>query len=102
MEKLVVTRHKALVQYLLRCGLVLEGTPVLAHATAEDVRGKHVFGVLPLRLACLAAKVTEVPLDLPPELRGQELGLEQVEAYAGQARTYVVKEQVWSPTHLTP
>jgi len=86
----VVTRHKALVQYLLQCGLVPEGTPVLTHATAEQVRGKHVFGVLPLRLACLAAKVTEVPLNLPAELRGQELTLQQVEAYAQPMATYVV------------
>lgn len=64
---------------------------VLTHATAEDVRGKHVFGVLPLHLAAEAALVTEIPLDLRPEERGVELDLERLREVAGPAVTYRVE-----------
>ena len=89
-EVVVVTRHSGLVWYLIEIGLISEGASVLSHATPDDVRGRHVIGVLPLRLAALAALVTEVPLDIPPELRGVELTLEQVRQYAGEPVTYIV------------
>ena len=91
MEKVVVTRHRALVDYLIEEGIVSEDVPVLTHATMDDVRGKHVIGVLPLRLAAAAAVVTEVPLNLPPELRGKELTVEEVRRYAGPPVTYEVR-----------
>lgn len=89
-ETVVVTRHPGLVEYLREIGLVDEGAEVLTHASAEDVRGKRVIGVLPLHLAVEAESVTVVPLDLPPELRGVELSVEQVRQYAGPAREYRV------------
>lgn len=90
-HKLVVTRHKALVYYLIERGLVRADVRVIAHATPDDVRGRHVIGVLPLALAVEAEKVTEIPLQVPAELRGVELDLEQVRQYAGPPRTYKVE-----------
>lgn len=86
----VVTRHPALVAYLTELGVVPAGTEVVAHATAEQVRGRHVFGVLPLHLAAEARRVTEVPLHVPAELRGVELTLAQVRRFAGPLTSYVV------------
>jgi ABC-type hemin transport system substrate-binding protein len=90
METVIVTRHAALVEYLLAEGIVPNNTPVLSHASPEAITGKHVIGILPLSLAALAAKVTVVPLSLPPELRGVELTIEQVRQYAGSPETYRV------------
>jgi putative CRISPR-associated protein (TIGR02620 family) len=89
-NKLIVTRHAALVKYLLTEGIVSKDTPIVSHATEEMVKGKHVIGVLPLRLAFLAERVTEVPLDIPAEKRGKELNLEEVQKYAGKPTTYAV------------
>lgn len=86
----VVTRHSALVEYLTELGVVPAGTEVVTHATAEQVRGRHVFGVLPLHLAAEAASVTEVTLRVPTELRGVELTLEQVRQFAGPLVEYKV------------
>ena len=86
----VVTRHPALVEYLAELGVVPAGTEVVTHATAEQVRGRHVFGVLPLHLAAEAASVTEVTLHVPAELRGVELTLEQVRQFAGPLVEYKV------------
>ena len=89
----VVTRHKALVQFLVKRKMIGANTPIIAHAKAEDVLGKDVIGVLPLRLASLASSVTEVPMDIPAELRGQELSLEQVEAFSGEPVKYTVERR---------
>lgn len=91
--KIVVTRHPALVTLLIERGLIEPDTPVIAHATPEDVFGKHVFGVLPLWLASYAEIVTEIPLALTEELRERgELDLDTLRAIAGEARSYKVFE----------
>ena len=90
MQKVIVTRHKALIDLLKKRGLADDSTPVLAHASLEDVRDKHVIGVLPLSLAAAAAMVTEIPLKLTPELRGKELDIDTLREIAGDPVTYMV------------
>ncbi len=90
MKTVIVTRHHALVEYLREVTDLPEHAAVIAHATETDVKGAHIYGVLPLRLAALAERITEIPLDLPPELRGVELSVEQVRKYAGAMRSYTV------------
>jgi putative CRISPR-associated protein (TIGR02620 family) len=87
----VVTRHPALVALLRERGLVSDDVRIIAHATPEDVAGQHVIGVLPLALAALAASVTEIPLNLTPEMRGKELDIETLRQIAGAAVQYTVK-----------
>lgn len=89
---LVVTRHPALVDYLRRHGCIGDDVEVREHVTADDVRDRHVIGVLPMHLAALAASVTEVPLALTPDMRGRELTLEELERVAGRPRRYRVLE----------
>lgn len=96
--EIVITRHPGLVEFLKEAGLTSGSTEVLAHATPENVRGKHVCGVLPHSLSCLAASVTEVPINLPQELSGVELTLEQVRQYAGAPVTY----RVSGPASFSP
>jgi len=83
MSTIVVTRHKALVQFLVKRQMIGANTPIIAHASEEDVRGKDVIGVLPLRLAALAASVTEVPMDIPAELRGRNYPLSRLKPSQG-------------------
>lgn len=90
-EYLVVTRHAALIDYLVETDVIPAGTPYLTHATPDDVRGRDVIGVLPLHLAALCSSVTEVPLTIPAEARGRELSLYEVRQYAGPPVTYRVK-----------
>lgn len=91
MGKILITRHPALLEYLQEMGLVQAGTPVIAHASAGDVKGKDVFGVLPLHLAAVANSVTEVTLDIPAEKRGCELTLAEVKTYSRGISTYKVE-----------
>ena len=91
-DTVVITRHPALVDLLRERGLITGEEPVIEHATSDDVRGRRVIGVLPLALAAEAASLTEIPLSLAPEDRGQELSLDRLREVAGLARTYVVRE----------
>ena len=92
---IVVTRHGGLVDYLKDIGRVPHDVEVVPHATAENVLGRRVIGVLPNRLAASAFCITEVSLDIPPDLRGKELSKEQVGQYATGVVTYVVNNFVW-------
>lgn len=92
-KALVVTRHSALVQYLIDQEYITPDSEVLEHVDAETVQGKHVWGVLPHSLSVLTKSFTEVPLNLPAELRGKELTVEQVREYAGAPVTYVIHSQ---------
>lgn len=92
MEKLVVTRYKSLVEYMRDLGLIDEDTRVIAHAHPNDVKGKHVLGVLPYWLAAHAGKFTEIQIRVPSELKGKELTLEQVKFYSLEPKTYQITE----------
>ena len=93
--QLVITRHPALVQYLLEEGIVGPDTPVIDHATAGDVRGTHVLGVLPHHLSAAAATITEVPLRLTLADRKAtqkgDLPVSRIRQIAGAPVTYQVR-----------
>ena len=91
-EKVVVTRHPALIQYLIEKGLANESVKVISHASPDDIRGKDVIGVLPLSLACLAESVTEIPLKLDESMRGKELSIDEMREIAGEPVVYKVQK----------
>lgn len=94
---IVVTRHPPLVTLLRERGLVGPDVEVLEHVTSpEQIRGRHVYGILPLHLAAVCASVTEIPMTLTREDReamsgGGHLSLERTREVAGEAVTYVVR-----------
>lgn len=89
----VITRHKALVSYLLDRDIIKEGEyKLIEHADYKDVEGQDIIGVLPLQLSAYAKSVTEVPLKLTPEMRGKELTFDEVEKVAEKPVQYIVRE----------
>lgn len=91
-EKIVVTRYQSLVEYLKQLKLIDDKTKIISHANVDDIRNKHVLGILPYWLACHAAKFTEVRVRIPVEKRGKELSLEEIEFYALKPQTYEIRE----------
>jgi len=88
---IVVTRHRGLVVWLEKNGYIPPNTKVLDHAIREDIEGEDVIGVLPISLAVYAKTYTEVPLWIPPSLRGVDLSADQVEKYqVGEPVTYKI------------
>jgi len=92
MEKIVVTRHKNLIEYLKQLNLIDDNTKVYSYATKEDISGKHVIGKLPYFMSCFAGKYTEIQLRTPEEKKGKELSLEELEFYAIGYKTYKIEE----------
>ena len=91
-ETVIVTRHSGLVSVLLEDGIITKSDKILSHATEEQVRGKHVIGVLPLHLAAEAESVTALTMNIPPELRGKELTAEQTRQCMGELTRYTVNK----------
>jgi putative CRISPR-associated protein (TIGR02620 family) len=94
MTAIIVTRHKPLVDWLYQHGI---SAPVIEQATPEQVKGKHVYGVLPMHLAAQARLITEVSMpDLTLEQRKKnaagDLTVEEMNAAGATMRTFVVKE----------
>lgn len=76
-KPLIASRHPGVIAWLAARGVVGD---VVAHATADDVRGRTVVGILPLNLAALAREVVAIDLPrLPPEWRGRELTEEEMD-----------------------
>jgi putative CRISPR-associated protein (TIGR02620 family) len=89
-DTLIVTRHRGLVEWLGRRGIT--GT-VLPQVTPEDIRGKIVYGVLPLHLAALAAEVVTVDLPgIPADKRGADLSPEEMDACGARISRYTVRQ----------
>ena len=85
----IVTRHTGLVEWLSQHNI---SGQVIAHATADDVRGKIVVGALPFHLAALAARVGVVDMPrLRPDQRGQDLTPAQMDEAGASLSWYVVK-----------
>jgi putative CRISPR-associated protein (TIGR02620 family) len=91
MKRILVTRHPALKDMLMN-KIGHDFDEVIEHANEEEIKGAHVFGVLPLYLASKAAKITEVCLKIPQEKRGKELSFEELSEYFAGLKTYEVKE----------
>lgn len=86
---LIVSRHAATVAYVREALPEYAEAPVLAVASVEDVRGKHVAGNLPLHLAAEAEAVDAVEFAGTPP-RGAEYGLAEMQAAGVRTRRYFV------------
>lgn len=70
----VVSRHPGALRWLERAGHVSDPDVIIrVHVTEDNVRGQHVIGTLPCRLAALCASYAEIEL---PGLRPAQRGLE--------------------------
>lgn len=91
-EKIIVTRHSILIDYLIEQGLIDKNANIQQHVSREDIENKHVIGILPMHLACHAAMFTEIPLRIPYDKKQDTLTLEQIGFYIQEPKTYIIKE----------
>lgn len=92
----IVTRHPGAVQWLRRLPALRHST-VLPHLEHADFGpGDKVCGVFPLALAARicarGAEVHALTYELPAELRGVELGAEQLDLLGARIVRYDVRE----------
>jgi hypothetical protein len=89
-DTVIISRHPAAIEFIRRERPDLADAPVVAQATAEDVRGKRVFGNLPMALAALAAEVWVIEFRGDPP-RGTEYDLAAMDAAGAHLARYVVR-----------
>ena len=87
-KPLIVSRHEATIAWL-REQINCEAEVLSGNATFDDVRGRVVYGNLPLNLACVAREVWAVQFDSTPP-PGVELRREVMEAHGVHVAGYVV------------
>jgi putative CRISPR-associated protein (TIGR02620 family) len=88
---IVVTKHPALPEVLAEDGI--EFHEVIEHIDhPSQIADAHVIGVIPLHLACVAYRVTEIPLKLTVEQKGKVLSKEEIRTAIRAPRTFVVFE----------
>ncbi|MGI9951413.1 CRISPR-associated protein Csx16 [Moorellaceae bacterium AZ2] len=88
-ERVIVSNNPAIVEFIRTAAPEFASAPVLAEASAEDVKGKIVAGNLPLHLAALAAEIVVVEFAGEPP-QGGEYGLEDVKAAGAKLARYQV------------
>ena len=99
-DVLIVSRHPAAVEFVRAASPDFAGAPVMTgNVTADDVRGKHVAGNIPLHLAQYAASVTAVEFDGDPP-RGAEYTAEDMSAAGAHLCTYRVEWAMLDRPHI--
>lgn len=86
----VVTKHDALLDYLIEQGIVPAGTQRRDYVKPRDVAGKHVVGHIPYHLAQYARCVTSIIISIPSQRRGLRLTLDEIREYAQEPQTFRV------------
>ena len=89
MERVIVSRHSAAIEFIKREAPGFIDARIVATATAADVAGRIVAGNLPLHLAALASEVVVIEFDTPP--RGGEYDLAEMDAAGARLESYRVK-----------
>ncbi len=90
-EKIVVSRHKGAVDFILEELPEFEGVEVKGSVKEEDVAGKHVVGNLPLELASKASRVTTICFSGKPP-RGVDYTVEDMRREGAYLKTFKVEE----------
>jgi putative CRISPR-associated protein (TIGR02620 family) len=92
MANIIITRHKATVQWLNSQGIYGTVIDHVDNSNAHLLIDNDVYGAIPYNFAAKCNSITTVELpDLPKELRGKELTFEQLNKYA-HLETYSVKK----------
>ena len=93
---IIVSRHPAAEEFIREAAGLGEDVPCMEQVTVEEVRGKIVYGNLPMHLAAKALLMVAVEFDGPPP-RGAEYGIAEMRAAGARLAEYVVIE----PEHVT-
>lgn len=88
-----VTRHPGAVEWASRRGLAVDRQ--IAHLDVDAIQPSDlVIGILPVHLAAAVcargARYFNLSLDVPPELRGQELDADTLERLGARLEEYLV------------
>lgn len=104
-HRFLVTRHPGAVAWARRCGIVWDAH--LPHVDPQCVApGDRVIGTLPVHLAAQVcargAQYWHLAVDLVPDMRGRELGLDELARMNARLEAYHVTALVLPPEASYP
>jgi CRISPR-associated protein Csx16 len=90
----LVSRHQATIEWLRRKGFTVD--KAVTHLDPEAIEaGDKVVGILPTHIAARVCarngRYFHLALDLPPEVRGRELTLDDLNAFGARIEEYHVE-----------
>lgn len=91
MKTIIVTRHPGALDWLQKHHPELGEADVVSHASADQITGVRVVGVLPIDLAALCGEYWHLSMEVPPEYRGKELSCEDMERFGCSIRRYSIE-----------
>ncbi len=82
-DVVIISRHDAFVEFLKMKGILHGDEQVISHVSNPDViDGKVVItSGLPMHLAAKARCVIVVSMNIPPEMRGKEMSVDDMEKF---------------------
>ena len=89
-DTIFVSRHPGAIAWIQKHHPEFGEAKVIGHATPGDIKGNRIIGVLPVDLASLAGEYWHLTMRLPPEARGKELSLEEMEQYGCSIERYEI------------
>lgn len=90
MKRIIVSRHPAAIEFIRNELPEFSDAPVLASASADDVRDAHVAGNLPLDLAAEARVVRAIVYPAGRAPRGAEYTVEQMYECGAAIKSFYV------------
>ena len=91
-DSIIVVKYPEMARYYIEIGLCPPETPRVPYAMETDIFGKHVFGIVPVYLGCLAKSVTEVPVLAGNKINQVMRDITLIREYAKPPKRYVIQE----------
>ena len=80
-ETLIISRHAGAMGWIQKHHPEFAECELITHASPEILKGKRVIGILPIQLAVLATEFWNLSLNVPANMRGKELTIEDMEKF---------------------
>lgn len=92
MEKIIVSKHESVEKYLKEQEIVPGYIKRYPFVNEDFAKGKHIYGIVPMNIAALAGKFTEVKITLHHSEKYKEVSASRINAQVKNVRTYIVTE----------
>ena len=87
---LIVTGKPEFAAYIIeRCGLPAD-VEIRSTVAEDDIRGRHVYGMLPPHLGQHAARISTLAIKAPKWIRPKGMTLDEMRRYGAEICTYQI------------
>nr|BDI55091.1 MAG: CRISPR-Cas system-associated protein Csx16 [uncultured archaeon] len=89
-EIIIVSRHAGAINWLKKHYPKFSNLKHLTHISEEEIKDRIIIGTLPVNLAVLAKEYWHLSMNVPLEMRGKELTVEDMENFNCKIENYKI------------